>query len=238
MPVIGVCEATKVRGAVTVLDRVDLDVDAGELVAVLGPNGAGKTTLFELLLGLSAPTSGTVSVLGAHPGHPRVVGRTGAMLQDAGLPDNLTVRELVRLVARSCPSALAVDAVLDRVGLDDRQRRTVAQLSGGERQRVLLAMALVGVPDLLLLDEPTAAMDPDARRSFWRHARATVGEGTTVVFATHDLGEADRIADRVVILARGRVVADSPLTELESRFAGGLEDAYLQLTAPGEGGEA
>jgi ABC-2 type transport system ATP-binding protein len=238
VPVIELFEATKARGTVTVLDAVDLAVDAGELVAVLGPNGAGKTTLFELLLGLSTPTSGTATVFGTAPGRAGVGGRVGAMLQDAGLPDNLTARELVRLVARSCPRALGVDAVLDRVGLGDRRHRTIAKLSGGERQRVLLAMATVGCPDLLLLDEPTAAMDPDATRSFWRHARAAVADGTTLVFATHDMADADRIAERIVVLAKGRIVLDATPAALKDRYGMGLEDAYLALTDPRQEGVA
>lgn len=235
MPVIEMIEATKVRGSVLALDAVDLVVDAGELVALLGPNGAGKTTLFELLLGLSRPTRGAVSVLGSAPGARQIVGRVGAMLQDAGLPDNLTVRELVRLVARSYPSQLDVETVIAQAGLTHRRRHTIAKLSGGERQRVLLAMALVGSPEILLLDEPTGAMDPDGKRRFWHQAHTAVENGTTVVFATHDIAEVDHIAERVIVLTHGRVAADSPLAELKARFDESLEAAYLALTAPRSG---
>ena len=230
MTVLELSGVTKTHGQVTALDKVDLEVEAGELVAVLGPNGAGKTTMFELLLGLSSPTEGGIRVLGEAPGSRGIVGRIGAMLQGAGLPENVTVRDLVRLVGRSYPRSLPVERVLERVGLAARRASTVTDLSGGERQRLLLAAAIVGMPDLLLLDEPTAAMDPDGKRGFWQEARTAVADGTTVMFATHDLAEADMVAQRVVVLGQGRILADGTPSELKSVIQG--KTVRLQTDVP------
>ncbi|WP_168202713.1 MULTISPECIES: ABC transporter ATP-binding protein [Georgenia] len=226
MTVLSMTDVHKRYGPTAALAGADLAVHRGEVVALLGPNGAGKTTMFELLLGLVRPTSGRVRVLGAAPGTSRH--RVGAMLQSAGLPEQVTVAELVELVGRSYPRPLPTPQVLERTALTDRARRTVTALSGGERQRLLLAMALVGAPELLLLDEPTAAMDVASRRAFWRLTRASVAEGATVLFATHDLLEAEAVADRVVVVARGRVIADAPPHELAEHDH--LEEVFLALT--------
>ncbi len=228
MTVLEMRDVRKEYGEVTALDGMDLAVEQGEIVAVLGPNGAGKTTTFELLLGLIRPTTGSVRVLGEEPG-PRVRGRIGAMLQSAGLPEQVTVRELVRLIGRSYPQMLDVDDVLASTGLTKRARRAVTTLSGGERQRVLLALALVGAPQLLLLDEPTAAMDVAAKRTFWEQARGL--DGATVVFATHDLAEAAAVADRVLVVAQGRLVADTTADDLTNHGSEDLEEVFLALTA-------
>jgi ABC-2 type transport system ATP-binding protein len=221
MSVLRLAQVRKAFGDVVALDGVDLEVAPGEVVALLGPNGAGKSTLFELLLGLVAPTSGTVRVLGEPPGGA-VRSRVGAMLQSAGLPEQVTVREVVELVGRSYPWSLAVDPLLAEVGLAQRWRHEIATLSGGERQRLLLALALVGLPELLVLDEPTAAMDLAARRGFWAFARDATIRGATLLFATHDLAEAEEVADRVVLLHRGRVMADAPPTQLAQLVPGSL----------------
>lgn len=230
MPAIELRGVTKRYGEVAALDGVDLRVEAGELVALLGPNGAGKTTAFELLLGLSRPTSGSVRVFDGVPGRREIVPRIGAMLQNAGLPENVTVTELVEVIGRSYPRALSVSVVLARVGLTDRATRTVTDLSGGERQRLLLAAALIGAPDLLLLDEPTAAMDVDSRRAFWAEAQGAVADGITLLFATHDLAEADAVAERVLVLRAGRIVADASPAELKRRVAGKLARFVTDLT--------
>ena len=228
MTVLEMRDVRKEYGEVTALDGMDLAVEQGEIVAVLGPNGAGKTTTFELLLGLIRPTTGSVRVLGEEPG-PRVRGRIGAMLQSAGLPEQVTVRELVRLIGRSYPQMLDVDDVLASTGLTKRARRAVTTLSGGERQRVLLALALVGAPQLLLLDEPTAAMDVAAKRTFWEQARAL--DDATIVFATHDLAEAAAVADRVLVVSQGRLVADTTADALTNHGDEDLEEVFLALTA-------
>lgn len=219
----------KEYGGVVALAGLDLRVERGQVVALLGPNGAGKSTAFELLLGLIRPTGGEVEVLGHPPGGP-VRRRVGAMLQTAGLPELVTVRELIRLVGRSYPASLPVDAVLARTALISRAGRRVTDLSGGERQRLLLAMALVGAPEVLLLDEPTAAMDVASRRAFWEQARASVRAGTTVLFATHDLTEAAAVADRVVVVHEGRVVAEGAPDDLTDHGDRDLEEVFLTLT--------
>lgn len=230
MTVLEMRDVRKEYGEVTALDGMDLAVEQGEIVAVLGPNGAGKTTTFELLLGLIRPTAGSVRILGEEPG-PRVRGRIGAMLQSAGLPEQVTVRELVRLIGRSYPQSLDVDDVLASTGLTKRARRAVTTLSGGERQRVLLALALVGAPQLLLLDEPTAAMDVEVRRAFWASMREFTAGGRTVLFATHYLQEADQFADRVVVLARGVLVADGTGAQIKSTVAGRTISAVVDGSA-------
>ncbi len=212
------------------LGEVDTVVGQGEVVAVLGPNGAGKSTLFEVVVGLVRPTTGSARVLGSAPGGARH--SVGAMLQHAGLPDQVSVEELVRLVGRSYPTALLPEAVLDRVGLTAKRDRTVGVLSGGERQRLLLAMAIIGEPSLLVLDEPTAAMDLEARASFWERARASVGDGATLLFATHDLAEADAVADRVLVLRGGRLIADAPPAVLKQQVPGVV--VSLATDAPSE----
>ncbi|WP_125773337.1 ABC transporter ATP-binding protein [Antribacter gilvus] len=230
MPVVEMRDVRKEYAGVDALAGLDLRVEQGEIVAMLGPNGAGKTTTFELLLGLVRPTGGTVEVLGRRPGGG-VRARVGAMLQSAGLPEQVTVRELVRLVGRSYPRALDADDVLERTALSQRAARTVTTLSGGERQRLLLAMALVGAPELLLLDEPTAAMDVVSRRAFWEQARASVEEGATILFATHDLAEASAVADRILVIAGGRLVADTTADALTHHGDDDLEEVFLALTA-------
>jgi ABC-2 type transport system ATP-binding protein len=226
------------RGVVALAD-VDLRVERGQIVALLGPNGAGKSTAFDLLLGLVRATDGEVTVLDQRPGG-RVGRRVGAMQQTAGLPEQVTVRELVRLVGRSYPASLPVDEILERTGLTSHAGRMVNDLSGGERQRLQLAMALVGAPEVLLLDEPTAAMDPGSRRAFWDRARASVREGATILFATHDLAEAATVADRIVVLHHGRVIADATPEELTNHGGRDLEQVFLTLTqetsAPADGG--
>lgn len=219
----------KSYGDVTALGGVDLEIAQGEIVALLGPNGAGKSTAFELLLGLVRPSRGTVRVLGEQPGS-RARQRTGAMMQSAGLPDQATARELVRLVGASYPAPLAVEDVLERVALTHRSSSVVSRLSGGERQRLLLALALVGAPELLLLDEPTAAMDVAARRRFWAQTHASVSAGATVLFATHDLSEAAAVADRALVMHHGRILADTTTDELTDHGREDLEEVFLALT--------
>jgi ABC-2 type transport system ATP-binding protein len=228
-PVIVARQVHKNYAEVSALNGVDLRVNQGEVVAILGPNGAGKSTLFDLFLGLARPSSGDVLVLGRPPGQPTRL-RIGAMLQSVGLPDHVKAHELLTLVGAAHPRALPVPEVLERIGLSQRSHRRVTDLSGGERQRLQLGMALIGAPELLLLDEPTAAMDILSRRAFWAQTQEAADHGVTVLFATHDLAEARTMAHRVVVLANGRVLADASPEELTEHGGRDLEEVFLTLT--------
>jgi ABC-2 type transport system ATP-binding protein len=216
-------------GVVHAVRGVDVDVAPGETVALLGPNGAGKSTTIDMLLGLLPPDAGTVSVFGRAPDRAVAAGAVGAMLQTGGLLRDLSVRELVEMIASLYPSPLAVDDVLDLTGTREIARQPTQKLSGGQTQRVRCAIALVCDPELLVLDEPTVAMDVEARRDFWRTMRAFAGRGRTILFATHYLEEADANADRVVLMARGRIVADGPTTEIKAMVG----TRTIRATAPG-----
>ncbi len=208
---------TKSYGAVHAVRGVDLVVQPGETVALLGPNGAGKSTTLDIVLGLGAPDTGTVSLFGAPPADAVVNGWVGAMLQSGGLINELTVREVLTMLASLYPDPLTVDDVIAATGIDDVADRRTNKLSGGQAQRVRFALALVGNPRLLVLDEPTVALDVEARRAFWATMRAFASTGRTIVFATHYLDEADAYSDRIVLLANGVVVADGPPTEIKAR---------------------
>jgi len=211
---------TRRYGQVTAIDRLSLGIQRGQTVALLGPNGAGKTTTVELLLGLANPDAGVVRLFGGPPADAVAAGRVGAMLQDAGLPQGARVAELIGLVRSLYPEPLSVAEVLRLADLEQVAGRRVEQLSGGQRQRVRLALALAGNPELLVLDEPTAALDVDARRIFWDRVRGYVSAGRTVLFATHRLEEADAVADRVVVIAGGRLLADGTPDQVKAQAAG------------------
>jgi ABC-2 type transport system ATP-binding protein len=214
-------------GAVTAVDGVDLTIAPGEVVALLGPNGAGKSTTIDLLLGLSRPDSGDVRVFGRSPREAVADGLVGAMLQSGGLPDDITAGEVVRLMAALFPRPLPAAAALERAGVADVAGQRFGRLSGGQKQRVRFAAALVCDPDLLVLDEPTVAMDVQARRDFWAAMRGFTGSGRTVLFATHYLAEAEEFADRVVLLRAGRVVADGSVASVRALVAGRVVSATL-----------
>jgi ABC-2 type transport system ATP-binding protein len=214
----GVAKAFRTSGGVVHAVRgIDVSVAAGEAVALLGPNGAGKSTSIDMLLGLTRPDSGSVSVLGRPPREAVDAGLVGAMLQAGALIRDVTVRELIALIAALYPHPLAVDDVLDLVGIREIADRRTQKLSGGQAQRVRFALALASDPELLVLDEPTVGMDVESRRGFWEAMRAFAARGKTVVFATHYLEEADAYADRAVLMAHGRIVADGPTTEIRAR---------------------
>jgi ABC-2 type transport system ATP-binding protein len=195
---------------------VDVSIARGETVALLGPNGAGKSTTIDMLLGLMRPDRGTVSLFGRPPEAAIEAGAVGAMLQTGGLIRDLTARELVTMVASLYPNALAVDEVIALTGTGEFADRLTQKLSGGETQRVRFATALVSNAELLVLDEPTVAMDVEGRRDFWKTMREFAAGGRTLLFATHYLEEADAYADRVVLMAQGRIVADGPPTEIKA----------------------
>jgi ABC-2 type transport system ATP-binding protein len=207
---------TKSYGTVRAVNGIDLVIAPGETVALLGPNGAGKSTTIDMILGLAKPDSGTVRVFGQTPAAAIRAGAIGAMLQTGSLLRDLTVRELIAMMASLYPNPMAVDDVLSVTHIEDIADRRTQKLSGGQTQRVRAAIALVSNPDLLILDEPTVAMDVEVRREFWTSMREFAAEGKTVVFATHYLEEADSYADRIVLMARGRIVADGPATEIKA----------------------
>ncbi len=208
---------TKAYGDVVAVDGLSLDLYPGETVALLGPNGAGKSSTLDLLLGLRRPDSGTVSVFGTGPREAITAGRVGAMLQSGGLMDEVTVGELVRLACDLHPRPYRVQDVLAAAGIAQIADRRVNKLSGGQEQRVRFALATAGANDLIVLDEPTTGMDVTARQAFWATMREQADQGRAVLFATHYLEEADAIADRVLVLHRGRLLADGTAAEIKAR---------------------
>ncbi|MGW2931800.1 ABC transporter ATP-binding protein [Streptomyces sp. NPDC055722] len=210
-------QVTKAYGSVRAVDGLTLDLHPGETVALLGPNGAGKSTTLDLLLGLKQADSGTVRVFGTGPREAIVAGRVGAMLQSGGLMDEVTVAELVKLACDLHPKSYKINDVLTRAGIAQIADRKVNRLSGGQAQRVRFALATAGDSDLIVLDEPTTGMDVSARQAFWATMREQADEGRTVLFATHYLEEADAIADRVLVLHRGRLLADGTAAEIKAK---------------------
>jgi ABC-2 type transport system ATP-binding protein len=212
--------ASKTFGEVQALRQVNFAVRAGELVALLGPNGAGKTTAVKLFLGLAKPTSGTVSVFGGDPIHAEVRTRIGAMLQVAKVPETLRVREHIDLFSSYYPNPLPLAETLAAAGLQEIKDRVFGELSGGQRQRVLFALALCGDPDILFLDEPTVGLDVESRRVLWEEIRKLIARGKTVLLTTHYLEEADALADRVVVINRGEIIAEGTPAEIKASTAG------------------
>jgi len=222
----GLCKS---YGSVQAVRGVDVSIGEGETVALLGPNGAGKSTTIDMILGLAEPDAGEVSVFGGTPTAAVDAGWIGAMLQTGALIRDLSVRELVEMVASLYPSPLPVAEALELTGLGELANHRTQKLSGGETQRVRFAVALVANPKLLVLDEPTVAMDVEGRRSFWATMRELASHGRTILFATHYLEEADAYADRAVLMAHGRVVADGPTNEIKARVG----TRTIKATLPG-----
>ena len=206
-------------GDVVALDGLDLEIRAGEVLAVLGPNGAGKTTAIGLLLGTLLTQEGTVRVFGHEPGASAVRMRRGAMLQISGVPDTLTIAEHLELFSSYYPTPLPVSRLLAMAGLEDLADRRYGRLSGGQKQRVMFALALAGDPELVFLDEPTTGLDVEARRSLWNEIRELKAAGRTAVLTTHYLEEADALADRIAVIHQGRVVAEGTPAAIKSRAA-------------------
>ncbi len=230
-------QVSKAYGTVRAVDGLTLDLRPGETVALLGPNGAGKSTTLDLLLGLKKPDSGTVRLFGEGPREAIVAGRVGAMLQSGGLMDEVTVAELVRLACDLHPKPYRPSEVLSRAGIAQIADRKVNKLSGGQAQRVRFALATAGDSDLIVLDEPTTGMDVTARQAFWATMREQADQGRTVLFATHYLEEADAVADRVLVLHRGRLLADGTAAEIKAKagarrvsfdLAGDIDEAALR----------
>ncbi len=207
-------------GEVRALEHVDFQVCSGEVVALLGPNGAGKTTAVKLLLGLLQPNSGKVRVFGGDPVNPENRMRTGAMLQVGRVPETLRVREHIDLFSSYYRNPMPTRDVLKAAGLEQLTDRKFGELSGGQKQRVLFALAICGDPDLLFLDEPTVGLDVEARRMLWDEIRNLVRRGKTVLLTTHYLQEADALADRVVVINKGSIIAEGTPSEIKGQTAG------------------
>ncbi len=217
-------------GKVQALSQLDFEVRKGEVVALLGPNGAGKTTTVRLLMGLVRPSGGTVRAFGMDPGKAAARIRMGAMLQVARVPETLKVREHIELFSSYYPRPLPFAEVVEAAGLGGLEERYFGRLSGGQRQRVLFALAICGDPQLLFLDEPSAALDVEARRSLWERIEARRRAGGSVLLTTHNLEEADRLADRIVLLDRGRVLAEGTPAQIKARVAGRTVRARTSLS--------
>jgi ABC-2 type transport system ATP-binding protein len=217
-------------GPVTAVDGISLQIQPGEIVALLGPNGAGKTSTVDMLLGLSQPSAGTVTVYGRAPHDAVALGLVSAVMQTGGLLKDFTVEETVKLTAVLFGRGPGeVDRALERAGIADIGKRLVGKCSGGQQQRLRFAMALLPDPELLILDEPTTGMDVGGRHDFWSAIREDARSGRTVIFATHYLEEADAYADRVVFVRRGQVVADGTAAEVKSLASG----RTVRATLPG-----
>jgi ABC-2 type transport system ATP-binding protein len=219
-PVAELRQAVKRYGAVTALAGIDFTVRPGEVVALLGPNGAGKTTAVQLLLGLLRPSAGEALLFGGEPRGTAARLRTGAMLQISKVPETLKVREHLRLISSYYPRPLPEREVLAAAGLAGIENRLFGKLSGGQRQRVLFALALCGDPDLMFLDEPTVGLDVEARRAFWGVIGDKAAHGRSVLLTTHYLEEADALADRIVMIGGGRVIAEGTPAEIKARVVG------------------
>lgn len=219
IPVVELIAARKRYGAIEALRGVDLCIQPGEAVALLGPNGAGKTTTISLMLGLRRPTSGSARLFGLDPTNRRARSRAGVMLQESGVMGVLTVRETVRLFRSYYPCPLPLVESLALAGLEEVADRRVMRLSGGQRQRLYFALAICGDPEVLFLDEPTVGMDVEARRAFLAGMRVAASAGKTIVLTTHYLEEADALAERIVVIDHGIVIADASPQALKARVA-------------------
>ena len=220
MNVVRLEAVTKRYGDITALAELSLELESGSTVALLGPNGAGKSTLISLVLGLRRPDAGRVILLDGNPHDPRCRAAVGFAPQEVSFPVTLRVREIVQLVARHFPAAAGTDELLDAFGVLDLGRRQAGGLSGGQRRRLAVALAFLGRPRLVVLDEPTAGLDGEGRRAVWRAIAAARGEAAAVLLATHQLDEAEAVASRVLALARGRLLADGTTAEIRARAGG------------------
>src|ERR1700742_5116071 len=216
-PVVSFENVSKHYGNLKAVDGLSLELRRGETVALLGPNGAAKSTSLDMLLALRKPTSGAIRMFGSDPYHAVKTGQVGAMLQSGGLMPEVTVRELVTLIAGLHPRPVPVATTLRRAGVEEVADQRVDRLSGGQTQRVRFALAIAGESDLIVLDEPTTAMDVETRQRFWAQMKEEVAEGRTLLFATHYLEEADQAADRILVINRGRLLADGTPAEIKSR---------------------
>ena len=213
-------DVSKRFGAVHAVDHVSITIDPGEVIAMLGPNGAGKTTSINIMLGLRNPTTGKVRLYGLDPKDLRARSRIGVMLQESGVPGMLRVSEIIDLFRAYYPSPLPTADAIAMAGLEDKSKSLVKDLSGGQHQRLYLALAVCGNPDALFLDEPTVGMDVEGRRRFISEVAELAARGRTVVLTTHYLEEADQLAQRIIVINHGRVIADASPAAIKARVAG------------------
>ena len=206
--------ASKHFGSVKAVEDVSLSIGRGEIVGLLGRNGAGKTTLVDLILGLTKPTSGTVRVADMTPAQAIRDARIGAVMQTGGLLDTVTVKDTLAMINSTHRDSIGVEAAIEQANLTKIQNRRVGKCSGGEQQRIRFAIALLGKPDILILDEPTTGMDATSRHEFWDTMRAQAHSGRTIIFSTHYLEEAENLAERIIVLDNGQVIADGPTDRL------------------------
>ncbi len=218
-PVATLTKVTKKYGSVTALNNLSLTLHPGEIVALLGPNGAGKSTAVRLLLGLSAPASGSACIFGRDPREAATRTRIGAMLQVASVPKTLTVREHIDLFRSYFPAPLSFAEVVRIAQLEGIEDRLFEKLSGGQRQRLLFGLAICGNPEVVFLDEPTVGLDIEARRGLWLQIRDLAARGKTVLLTTHYLEEADALAHRIIVINKGQVVSEGTPSEVKGRFA-------------------
>jgi ABC-2 type transport system ATP-binding protein len=223
-------DATRRYGDVLALDRLNLDVHAGELVGLLGPNGAGKSTLVNLLTGVRRPTSGTVELCGGDPRDPATRRTLGVTPQETGLPGALRVGEVVDFVRAHFPDPLGKAELLARFGLSELVRRQTGSLSGGQKRRVAVALAFVGRPRIVFLDEPTTGLDVEARHALWHAIRQFHADGGTVVLTSHYLEEIEALARRVVVIGGGRVLADDTVAAVRGLV--GIRRVSLTVPVP------
>lgn len=212
-------QVVKRYGGAAAVDHMDFTFEQGKITALLGPNGAGKTTAISMILGLVRPTSGEIAVLGEPAGTASLRQRVGAMMQDVKAPDGLRVAELLQLFRSYYANPLSLEQLLDIAGLHKEAKKRATSLSGGQRRRLAFAQCLAGNPELILLDEPTVAMDVEARERFWDTIRALAAMGRTIILTTHDLSEADAVADHIIMMAAGKVVAEGTPQELKAKSA-------------------
>ena len=232
-PAVHIRDLHKSYAGVRAVDGISLTVGWGEVLGVLGPNGAGKTTTVECVAGLRTPDSGTVRVLGLDPAtDPEAVReRVGVQLQSAALPNRMKVREAMAVFSAAYPRHTDPEVLLEEWGLAQHRGREFAKLSGGEKQRLFIALALLGQPDVVVLDELTTGLDPAARRDTWSLVRSLKQQGRSVLLVTHAMDEAEVLCDRVVVVQAGRVVAEGTPDDVRGSHRT-LEHAYLELTAP------
>ena len=212
--------ASKSFGNIKALRGVSIKVDAGEVVAFLGPNGAGKTTAISIMLGLRSPSSGSARIFGRNPREPKNRARIGVMLQESGVPGLLKVRELIQLFTNFYSAPLMVSKVLEMANLTEKKDAIASALSGGQKQRLYFALSICGNPDVLFLDEPSVALDVESRRAFWQEISGFAKTGKTVILTTHYLEEADALANRIVVINKGEIVAQGSPAQIKSRVGG------------------